>query len=124
MGHGASLSFLLSSARGRGWERGLRTLSVTPSPHLSPARGRGIRARGDPMTFSIAGRCARTGMLGAVVTPSAMAVGSRCAWAEAGVGTALTQHRTDPRLGPIILAGMKRGRSTQAEPPALWELDA
>ena len=33
------------------------------------------------MTFSIAGRCTRTGMLGAIVTTSAIAVGSRCAWA-------------------------------------------
>ena len=39
------------------------------------------------MTFSIAGRCTRTGMLGAVVTTSSMGVGSRCPWARAGVGT-------------------------------------
>lgn len=66
------------------------------------------------MTFSIAGRCARTGMLGAVVTTSSMAVGSRCAWAEAGVGAVLTQHRTDPRLGPAILDELKRGTAPQA----------
>jgi uncharacterized Ntn-hydrolase superfamily protein len=34
------------------------------------------------MTFSIAGRCARTGMLGAVVTTSTIAVGARCVFAE------------------------------------------
>ena len=61
------------------------------------------------MTFSIAGRCARTGMLGAVVTTSSMAVGSRCQWAEATVGAVLTQHRTDPRLGPAILERLRRG---------------
>ena len=66
------------------------------------------------MTFSIAGRCARTGMLGAVVTTSTMAVGSRCAWAEANVGAVLTQHRTDPRLGPAILALLKEGASPEA----------
>jgi uncharacterized Ntn-hydrolase superfamily protein len=66
------------------------------------------------MTFSIAGRCARTGMLGAIVTTSSMAVGSRCAWAEPGVGAVLTQHRTDPRLGPAILGELKRGVSPQA----------
>ena len=38
-----------------------------------------------------------TGMLGAVVTTSSMAVGGRCAYAEANVGAVLTQHRTDPR---------------------------
>ncbi len=63
------------------------------------------------MTFSIAGRCARTGMLGAVVTTSSIAVGSRCPWAEANVGTVLTQHRTDPRLGPAILTQLKSGLS-------------
>jgi uncharacterized Ntn-hydrolase superfamily protein len=61
------------------------------------------------MTFSIAGRCARTGMLGAIVTTSSMAVGSRCAWAEAEIGAVLTQHRTDPRLGPLILGDLKAG---------------
>src|SRR5260370_29461427 len=66
------------------------------------------------MTFSIAGRCPRTGMLGAVVTTSALGVGSRCAWAEAGVGAALTQHRTDPRLGPIMLGQLKSGRAPEA----------
>jgi uncharacterized Ntn-hydrolase superfamily protein len=66
------------------------------------------------MTFSIAGRCASTGMLGAVVTTSAIAVGSRCAWAEAGVGAVLTQHRTDPRLGPKILEHLKRGMAPEA----------
>lgn len=66
------------------------------------------------MTFSIAGRCARTGMLGAVVTTSAMAVGSRCAFAEAGVGAVLTQNRTDPRLGPAILDHLKRGEAPDA----------
>jgi uncharacterized Ntn-hydrolase superfamily protein len=72
------------------------------------------------MTFSIAGRCARTGMLGAVVTKSAIAVGSRCACAEANVGAVLTQHRTDPRLGPRILALLEHGVSPDA---AIHELE-
>jgi len=66
------------------------------------------------MTFSIAGRCAKTGMRGAVVTTTSMAVGSRCAWAEANVGAVLTQHRTDPRLGPKILERLKTGSSPEA----------
>lgn len=53
-------------------------------------------------------------MLGAVVTTSSMAVGSRCAWAEANVGAVLTQHRTDPRLGPKILERLRRGSSPEA----------
>ncbi len=55
------------------------------------------------MTFSLLGRCARTGMIGAVVTTSAVAVGGRCPFARAGAGAVLTQHRTDPRLGPLAL---------------------
>ena len=66
------------------------------------------------MTFSIAGRCPRTGMLGAVVTTSSMSVGSRCAYATAGVGAALTQHRTDPRLGPRMLERLAQGVSPEA----------
>lgn len=61
------------------------------------------------MTFSLVGRCARTGRLGAAVTTSSIAVGSRCQHARAGVGAALTQHRTDPRLGPLALDLLARG---------------
>ena len=75
------------------------------------------------MTFSIAGRCARTGMLGAVVTTSSMAVGSRCPWARAGVGAVLTQHRTDPRLGPAILDRLARGEAPDAILDALAKSD-
>lgn len=66
------------------------------------------------MTFSIAGRCARTGMLGAVVTTSSMAVGGRCAYAQADVGAVLTQHRTDPRLGPRMLERLREGAAPAA----------
>lgn len=61
------------------------------------------------MTFSLVGRCARTGMLGAVVTTSSTAVGSRCPFARAGIGAVLTQNRTDPRLGPLALDLLVRG---------------
>src|SRR5262249_14276684 len=57
-----------------------------------------------PMTYSLAGRCARTGMLGSIVTISSIAVGNRCQFARVGVGAVLTQHRTDPRLGPLGLS--------------------
>src|SRR5215475_5608381 len=76
---------------------------------MSGPEARGPGRGGKDMTFSIAGRCARTGQLGAVVTTSAMAVGSRCAWAEAEIGAVLTQHRTDPRLGPLILGDLRAG---------------
>ena len=62
-------------------------------------------------------------MLGAIVTTSSMSVGSRCTWAEAGVGAVLTQHRTDPRLGPTILARLKAGEQPQAIVDALAKAD-
>lgn len=63
------------------------------------------------MTYSIAGHCPRTGMFGVAVTTSSIAVGSRCAFAKAGVGAVLTQHRTDPRLGPHGIALLEQGRT-------------
>ena len=34
------------------------------------------------MTFSLIGRCARTGMFGVIVTSSSVCVASRCAWVK------------------------------------------
>ena len=66
------------------------------------------------MTFSLIGRCPRTGQLGAVVASSTMAVGARVAFCAAGVGAVLTQHRTDPRLGPAALALLRAGNGADA----------
>ena len=63
------------------------------------------------MTFSLIGMCRRTGMFGAAVTTSSMGVGSRCPYARAGVGAIVTQHRTDPRLGPRGLELLAAGHS-------------
>ena len=52
------------------------------------------------MTFSLIGRCARTGQIGCAVSTSNISVGSRVPFARAGAGAVLTQNRTDPRLGP------------------------
>jgi len=71
------------------------------------------------MTFSLVGRCARTGQLGAAVATSSIAVGARCSYCEAGVGAVLTQHRTDPRLGPRGLALLRSGCSAQETLDAL-----
>ena len=79
-----------------------------------PARvgGRDRRDRGDPgsagVTFSLVGRCARTGMLGVVVVVVSPAVAARCAHVRAGVGAAASQNVTDPRLGPRMLDGWPR----------------
>lgn len=61
------------------------------------------------MTYSIAAKCPRTGMFGVAVTTSSIGVGARCAYARAGVGAVLTQHRTDPRLGPKGLELLAQG---------------
>lgn len=61
------------------------------------------------MTFSIAGRCARTGMFGVAITTSSIAVGSRCPHARAGVGAVATQNVTDPRLATLVLDAMEAG---------------
>lgn len=62
------------------------------------------------MTFSIAARCADTGMFGIAVSSSSPAVAARCAYARAGVGAFGTQNITDPRLGPLGLDLMGQGR--------------
>ncbi len=61
------------------------------------------------MTFSIAARCADTGMFGIAVSSSSPAVAARCAYARAGVGAFGTQNITDPRLGPMGLDLMQGG---------------
>ena len=58
------------------------------------------------MTFSLVGRCARSGQLGAAVATSSIAVGARCTYCEAGVGAVLTQHRTFPvRSAHLLVVG-------------------
>ncbi len=61
------------------------------------------------MTFSVVGRCARTGALGVAITSSSPAVASRCAYVRAGVGAVATQNVTDPRLGPALLDALESG---------------
>lgn len=71
------------------------------------------------MTLSLIGRCARTGQIGAAVTTSSIAVGARCTFVAAGVGAVLTQHRTDPRLGPRGIELLRSGCSAQETLDAL-----
>lgn len=65
------------------------------------------------MTFSLVARCARTGMFGAAVTTSSLAVGARCSRARAKVGAVLSQSFTDPRLGPRALDLLGQGHTAQ-----------
>jgi uncharacterized Ntn-hydrolase superfamily protein len=61
------------------------------------------------MTFSLLGRDPTTAQLGVAVTTSDIAVGARVPHAVAGIGVAVTQHRTDPRLGPRALELLRSG---------------
>jgi uncharacterized Ntn-hydrolase superfamily protein len=63
------------------------------------------------MTFSILGRCGRTGRLGIAISSSSPAVAARCAYVRAGVGVAASQNVTDPRLGPQLLEALASGVS-------------
>jgi uncharacterized Ntn-hydrolase superfamily protein len=71
------------------------------------------------MTFSLVGRCPRSGQIGIAVATSSIAVGARCSYGAAGVGAVLTQHRTDPRLGPRGIALLRSGCSAQETLDAL-----
>ena len=61
------------------------------------------------MTFSLVGRCDRSGAVGAVIASASMAVAARCAAARAGTGAVCSQSTTDPRLREALLEAMAGG---------------
>ena len=65
------------------------------------------------MTFSVAGRCPESGMLGVAVTTSSICVGSRCPWVRAGVGAVSTQNVTLPSIGGMVLDRIAAGASAE-----------
>jgi uncharacterized Ntn-hydrolase superfamily protein len=65
------------------------------------------------MTFSISGRCEKTGTFGIAISSSSPAVAARCAHARPGVGVVATQNITDPSLGPKGLDLMQSGLSAE-----------
>lgn len=71
------------------------------------------------MTFSIAMRCPESGAFGVAGTTSSIAVGARCLFVDRDAGAVITQHRTDPRLGPQGLALLRAGRSADQTLAAL-----
>ena len=62
-------------------------------------------------TFTILGRCKRTGALGVATSTGEMAVGSRVPFVRTGVGAVATQALTDPRHGPKGIALLEEGLS-------------
>jgi uncharacterized Ntn-hydrolase superfamily protein len=73
------------------------------------------------MTFSLIGRCERTGMFGIAISTSEMAVGSRCTHVAPGVGAIVSQASSNPRLGHLGLNLLRAGYSA---PRALDEIAA
>ena len=105
--------------------RGRRSAAQRRRPAVSLAArsawlvARTWAGRRRPMTFSLVARCPRTGQLGAAVATADIAVGARVPHAGAGVGAVLTQHRTDPRLGPRGLELLRSGCDALATVAAL-----
>jgi uncharacterized Ntn-hydrolase superfamily protein len=80
------------------------------------------------VTFSILGRCRRSGAFGCALATSSMAAGARCHFVAPGIGAVLSQARSDPTLGALGLARLAVGRSASetladmiaATPHAAW----
>jgi uncharacterized Ntn-hydrolase superfamily protein len=80
------------------------------------------------VTFSILGRCRRSGAFGCALATSSMAAGARCHFVAPGIGAVLSQARSDPTLGALGLARPAVGRSASetladmiaATPHAAW----
>ena len=71
------------------------------------------------MTFSLAARCADSGMFGMVISSSSPAVAARCVHVRAQVGAVASQNITDPRLGQIGLDLLAKGLSADEVRDAL-----
>ena len=60
-------------------------------------------------TFSLVGRCARTGMFGVAISTGEMAVGSRCIHVAPNAGAVISQASSNPRLGHLGLNLLRQG---------------
>jgi uncharacterized Ntn-hydrolase superfamily protein len=74
-------------------------------------------------TFSIIGRCERTGRFGIAISTSEMAVGSRCIHVAPGTGAIISQASSNPRLGHLGLNLLKQGWSAPRVVEALAASD-
>lgn len=55
------------------------------------------------MTYTMIGRCERTGLTGVCLTSSPLSVAARCVFIRSGVGAVSTQAYAHPGLGPLAL---------------------
>ncbi|MFN3613919.1 MAG: DUF1028 domain-containing protein, partial [Rubrimonas sp.] len=60
-------------------------------------------------TYSVVGRCGRTGEMGAAVASAVPAVGAICLRLRAGVGAVSTQSWVNPYLADAALDAMAAG---------------
>lgn len=74
-------------------------------------------------TFSIAGRCARTNMLGVAIASRAVAVGSSCVFVRANVAAIVTQGVTNPYLALDLLSAMSEGIAAETAVAPLLRSD-
>ncbi|MBV9559139.1 MAG: DUF1028 domain-containing protein [Bradyrhizobium sp.] len=74
-------------------------------------------------TFSIAARCARSGMFGVAVSTAVPGVGGICPWVKSGVGAVATQSWVNPCLGIDGLKLLAEGKSAQQALDALIAAD-
>lgn len=65
-------------------------------------------------TYSIVGRCGRSGEFGAAVASAVPAVGAICLFMRPGVGAVSTQSWLNPYLAFALLDGMAAGKSAEA----------
>ena len=98
-------------AAGRPRRRPRARRAAGPSPNPSPGS--------QPMTFSIAARCPRTGMVGVAVSTAVPGVGGICPFIREGVGAIATQSWVNPYLGidglELLAAGLA-GRGGRPPP--------
>ena len=60
-------------------------------------------------TFSIVGRCPKSGDMGVATASKYLAVGAVVPWGEEGVGVVATQHWASPRMAQHALTMMRTG---------------
>lgn len=65
-------------------------------------------------TYSIVGRCARTGELGCAVASAVPAVGALCIYLQSGVGAVSTQSWVNPYLAISVLDRLAAGMPTDS----------
>ena len=75
------------------------------------------------MTFSIIGRCARTGMTGMAIATRPMAIGAKCPFIRPHIGGLVVQANGDPRLGALGLKLLELGYSARKVLADLMESD-